>query len=786
VSADARRAVAALGALLAVAVGSAWYFLIGAQPSAWAAPNSRSTMASANFVGSEACASCHQAEARLWQTSHHFFAMQHATGKSVLGDFSGVSFEHFGMRSKFYRRGGKFLVETDGADGKPAEFQVQYTFGLAPLQQYLVAFPGGRLQALPIAWDSRPKSQGGQRWFHLYPNDKIGHDDALHWTKPYQNWNYMCAECHSTGVRKNYNALTDSFATRWSEISVGCEACHGQGSRHVAWAHAQMSGWRGGKDSDPNKGLLVRFDERSGAVWQRIAETGNARRSAPLPALRKEVETCGRCHARRSEFSEDWIPGHWLSDTHLVSPLMQTLYEPDGQMLDEVYNYGSFRQSKMFAAGVTCSDCHEPHSDALRAPGDGVCLQCHSAGKYATPAHDHHASAQPALVCASCHMPSRTYMVVDVRHDHSFRIPRPDLSVTLGTPNACNDCHKDKSPQWAAAAVAKWYGPNRKGFQTYAAAFHAAWMGGDLASQLLAAVTTDPQTPSFARAGAWEALGNVSPSSTATQKGLSDPDPMVRIAALDSLAGARPEQIWPMAAQLLSDRVRGVRLRAAWLLAPVPRANQPEADRAAFDRAAQEFVAAQRFNADRADARTTLGSYFVRRGMASEAESEFQAGMRLDRHYAPAAIGLADLYRQQNRDGNAEAVLRKAITASPRDAQLRLAHGLALIRLHRVAEALAELQRAVQLAPDDPANAYVYAVALNSSGRAAEAIVTLKESLAKHPADRDTLMALATFSRDSGDGASALKYARQLTRTFPNDPDAAALVVDLQRTSETR
>ena len=377
------------------------------------------------FVGSETCAGCHRPEAELWRSSQHKHAMDHATDKSVLGDFKDASFDYFGMRSRFFREDGKFLVETDGADGKLATFEVKYTFGLDPLQQYLIEFPDGRLQALSIAWDSRPKEQGGQRWFHLYPDEEIKHDDVLHWTRLSQNWNFMCAECHSTGVRKNYDAAADRFATSFAEISVGCEACHGQGSRHVAWARAQQSWWPFGKSEDPRKGLLVRFDERRDVVWPINPRTGNAARNFTPALVRKEVETCGLCHARRGTFSEEWVPGRSLSDTHVVSPLGRGLYHADGQMLDEVYNYGSFKQSKMFAAGVTCSDCHEPHAGKLRAGADGVCSQCHAPDKYAAASHHRHEAAKTPPACASCHMPARTYMGVDRRHDHSFRVPAP-------------------------------------------------------------------------------------------------------------------------------------------------------------------------------------------------------------------------------------------------------------------------------------------------------------------------------------------------------------------------
>jgi predicted CXXCH cytochrome family protein len=768
--------IAALATVIVVAIGVGYQVLKG---SPWNAPNTPV----ATFVGSETCAGCHQTEAAPWGSSQHKLAMQHATDKTVLGDFRDATFDYYDVHSRFFREDGKFLVETDGPDGKLGVFEVKYTFGLDPLQQYLVEFPDGRLQALSLAWDSRPRDQGGQRWFHLYPDEEIKHDDVLHWTKLNQNWNFMCAECHSTGVHKNYDSATDRFATTWAEISVGCEACHGQGSRHVGWVRGEQSWWRFGKGEDPTKGLLVRFDERRDIAWRPDTSTGNATRSFTPALVRKEVETCGLCHARRGGLSEDWVPGRSLSNTHVVSPLSRGLYHADGQMLDEVYNYGSFKQSKMFAAGVTCSDCHEPHGAKLRAPADGVCLQCHSPEKYAAVAHHRHETASPTLSCASCHMPARTYMVVDRRHDHSFRIPRPDLSAKLRTPNACTDCHADKSPEWAASTIERWHGPRRKGFQTYAEAFHAGWTNDVEAAALLAAVAASPSTPAIARASALTELGpRLSPSNISLARtGLSDSDPMVRIGALDMLEGVAPAQLWALVSPLLSDSNRGVRIRAASLLAAVLTGSQPLADRERFENAAAEFVAAQRVNADRPEARTALGTFYARRGLVAQAEDEYKAGLKLSPRYAPATINLADLYRQLGRDGDGESVLRAAIVVSPRDAGLHHALGLTLTRLRRPDDALGELRRAAAIEPERARYAYVYAVALHSIGRGDEAMIVLKEGFARHPADRDILQALMTFSRDSGDVGSALEYAERLIRIAPSDRDLASIIENLRR-----
>jgi Flp pilus assembly protein TadD len=744
-----------------------------------AEPQGALASAAPHFVGSETCSQCHQAEAQLWQTSQHKHAMEHASDTTVKGDFVDRSFDHFGVRSRFFRQDGKFLVETDGPDGKLATFEIKYTFGVEPLQQYLVAFPDGRVQALPFAWDTRPKEQGGQRWFHLYPDDAIKHDDVLHWTKLNQNWNFMCAECHSTGVVKNYDAASDRFATHFAEISVGCEACHGQGSRHFAWAQKQDPA----ASDDAAMGLLVRFDERQGIAWQPDPATGLPRRSAPPAILRKEVETCGLCHARRSAFSEDWTPGRWLSDTHAVSGLTRGLFEADGQIRDEVYNYGAFKQSKMFAKGVTCSDCHEPHNGKLRITGDGTCLQCHAGDRYETAAHTHHEGTAPALTCASCHMPERSYMAVDRRHDHSFRIPRPDLSVSLDTPNACNGCHAEKSPAWAASAIEHWFGPKREGYQHYAEAFHAAFADQADADGLLAAVAANRDAPGFARGGALEALAShVSRSNAgAARNSLKDPDPMVRIGALEMLEGLPPQQLWPLVASLLSDESQGVRIKAASLLAGIPTASQPSADRAAFEHAAGEFIAAQRLNADRPEARSMLANFFAKRGLLGEAEIEWKAALRLSPQYAPAATNLADLYRGLGRDDEGLSLLRATIAIAPGDAGLHHALGLTLVRMKQSAAALTELQRAAGLDPNQARFAYVYAVALHSSGRGKEALAVLKDAVTRHPNSREFLSAMVSFSRSDGDIATALENAEHLARISPDDAKLAHMIEELRR-----
>ncbi len=733
--------------------------------------------ASADAVGTAACAGCHAKEYEAWRGSQHDRAMEEANERTVLGDFGGARFTHGGVTSRFFRRDGRYFVNTDGPGGKLADFEVRYTFGVHPLQQYLVELPGGRLQALGIAWDARPKAQGGQRWFHLYPDRKLKAGNPLHWTGIDQNWNYQCADCHSTNLRKNYDEATRTYETTWSEIDVGCEACHGPGARHAAWAKLDAAARR----ADASKGLAVALDERRGVAWAIDPATGSAARSAPRTSNR-ELETCARCHSRRGQFDDSWHPGSPFGDAYRLALIEPGLYYADGQMRDEVYVHGSFLQSRMHAKGVSCSDCHDPHTQKLRAPGNAVCGQCHAPARFDAPAHHRHAAGSPGAACAACHMPTTTYMVVDPRHDHSMRIPRPDRSVALGTPNACTGCHPKEGAKWAADAVARWYPQRKPGFQTWAEAFAAGDAGAPGAQAALAAVVNDPSLPAIARASAIPRLVRHPGRATlpALEKALADPDPMVRLAAASALRDADPALRARRLPKLLADPVRVVRIEAARGLAGAPESRLAADDRARFAKAIDEYLASLRYNADRPEAQTELGGYHLARGEAAAAAAAYRRALALDPTYVAASVNLADLLRGMGREREAEAALRDAIRADPTAAAPRHALGLSLVRQKRTQEALAALGEAARLAPDDARFAYVLGVAQYDAGRRADAMKTLDAALARHPYDREILVALASYERGAGNLAKAAQRAKLLASLEPDDPSLAQLARELE------
>ncbi len=778
---NSRRRYLLAGAVIAIAAAAgAWWALHPAAPPAAgpegaAAPAGRPTPSpppmAATFVGSDACAGCHDKAYAAWKDSHHARAMQHATPDTVLGNFAHASFRYAGVESTFFQRDGKYFVHTDGADGKLMDFEIKYTFGVGPLQQYLIEFPDGRIQALSIAWDSRPAAQGGQRWFHMYPNDKVDSHDELHWTRYAQNWNFMCADCHSTDVHKNYDAANNTFHTTYKEISVGCEACHGPGSAHLEWVKTTPK--------NATQGLTADLTQRHGVHWTIDAATGKPTRSIPR-AEDTEIDVCAQCHSRRSQIADGYRAGLPFLDFYRPAHLSPGLYYVDGQQHDEVYVWGSFLQSRMYHAGVTCGDCHEPHGQKLRAEGNALCATCHLAAKYDTPAHHHHEGTGRGTRCVDCHMPERTYMVVNPRRDHSMRIPRPDLTVKLGVPNACSGCHAQTDAQWAAQKVEQWYGHRPEGFQRYAEAFAYAEQRAAEAGPSLTSLALEPSNPAIARATALEDLARYPSRATAdaAQATLSDPSALVRRASAGTSAMLPPAERLPLLAPLLEDPVRIVRMEAASTLADAMAGATPN-QRTAFDRAAAEYESSLRFNADRPESRAALGNLYARQGRVEDAEAELRAALALDPKFAPAYVNLADLLRAQHQDAQAEQVLHDGLRQAPGAAALHYALGLTLVRLGRHADGLTELERAAKLAPDDARFAYVYAVGLNGAGKSAAALAEIDRALAREPDNRDLLNAAFTFRRDSGDAAGARRYAERLVERYPDDSDSVQLKREL-------
>ena len=684
------------------------------------------------FVGSLKCKDCHKNEFDKWQGSHHDHAMHVADDLTVLGDFNNAVFENHGIRSRFYRKGGKFFVETLGSDGKMGEFEITHTFGWFPLQQYLVPFPGGRLQCLPIAWDERDK-----KWYHLYP-DLSDPKDWLYWTHAGQNWNGMCAECHSTNLKKNYDTVTDTYNTTWSDINVGCEACHGPGSSHVAWAETP----------DMGRPRVDNFD---------LAVKTSGLNSRGM------VELCAPCHSRRAALGDYTHSESDLLDSLLPSLLNTGLYYPDGQILEEVYVYGSFTQSKMYHSDVDCSDCHDVHSLKLLKEGNSLCLQCHRAAEYDTKTHHFHKktgekgepikSADGKVAfnvgtgaqCIQCHMPGRNYMGIDYRPDHSLRIPRPDLSGSIDVPNACNRCHFDKSDAWSDEAITKWYGPGRR--PHYGTVIEAGRKELARAEGALLKIAGDPLYPVIVRATALSLLAAYPGENTLPtfEFALMDDEALIRQIAVNSLTVYDEKQMTALLAPLLYDPVKAVRMEAARRLAGKPATHLRDEDPKVFKQALREFEKSMEYAGDFAYGRYNLGNLYVALDRPEEAIRNYRAAIAIDELFYQAKVNLAMLYNGMGEKEKAETLLREVVAAYPQEYRVAYSLGLLLAEKKKYGEAARYLASAAGGMPDHARVHYNLGMLLDYLRKDSEAEMALLRALEIEPANIDFLTATVQY-----------------------------------------
>jgi Tfp pilus assembly protein PilF len=715
--------------------------------------------AEVTFSGSQKCAGCHKTQYDLWRASHHDLAMDKATETTVLGNFDNALLDHLGTRTTFYRKKDQFRVRTRGPDGLMGDFEIRYVFGVHPLQQYLVPFPGGRLQCLPIAWDARKN-----RWYHLNGSEPVQPDDWLYWTNAGQNWNGMCAECHSTNLKKNYDPESDTYRTTWSEIDVSCEACHGPGSRHVAWAE-----------------LPEMARPQTHGNYELAVKTGEI-------SARDQVELCAPCHSRRSILGDYTHYEKELLDSLLPVLLTEGLYFPDGQILEEVYVYGSFTQSRMYHRHVRCSDCHDVHSLKTVQEGNGLCLQCHKAVRYDTKAHHFH--KQPGETgdpikagngtvlhpvgsgaqCVQCHMPGRLYMGIDYRPDHSFRIPRPDLSVRLNTPNACNRCHTDKSAQWADNTMTQWYGPGRTGH--YATILAAGRQRLPEAKTGLIGLAGDTLYPVIVRATALALLEQYPGEEIqrALAEALTDPEALIRHTAVRLLSRIETDPRKTLLVAMLYDPVKAVRIEAANQISAIADpALGADHDRV-YRSGLEEYISAMTYSADFAFGRFNLGNLANHLKQTEQAAENYQAAIKIDNQFYAAKVNLAMLYNRKGDNAAAERLFQQTLAIRDDLPEVHYSLGLLLAEEKRYTEAALHLESASQAMPRYARVHYNLGQIWDYLNRADKAQAALERSYALEPENPDHLNALVRFYVKHGNFARIENVAQGI---LTHDPENA-------------
>lgn len=625
---------------------------------------------SEGYLGDASCLSCHQSEFKAWQGSHHDKAMQIANDSTVLGDFNDVKASLDRVSYEFFKNQEEFMIKVKELDGTEADYRVTYVFGITPLQQYIVDFPNGKKQVLRVTWDTLEN-----KWFHQYAGDEITITDWLHWTRGAQNWNTMCAECHSTNLKKDYFVEKDSFHTTYSSINVSCESCHGPGKKHVQWANSNQ------KEGEMH--MVLGNDQKS------------------------QLNMCAPCHARRMKLTKNLIPGNLFEDQYLIQNISSEYYHLDGQILEEDYVYGSFLQSKMHMQGIKCNDCHNEHSNKLKLEGNKLCLQCHVPEKYESKEHHFHEMNSESAQCINCHMTGRYYMGNDFRRDHSFRIPRPDQSIAYGTPNACIECHQNQSDEWAANWVKKWYGEERiPHFSDYLLLSHQNEISQEDRSKLDEFIN-DLNYPFIARS---TVIGNLTFNGEEQLRSLltalNDSSAVVRYHALMQFRSMAPQDRLAVARKHLTDETKLVRIGSAQLLIGFNGDGWSEADRLNLYKSNEEFEQMLFANADFSTGRLQLGDYFMQNNDVKSAIKHYKKALEMDSLLFPVYTNLATAFSiDQNTEGAFE-TLNTWMDYQPNAGRPYYLRALLNFELGNNDIAVEDLKMAIDLDPQDIRSMY--------------------------------------------------------------------------------
>ncbi|MBJ2138413.1 HEAT repeat domain-containing protein [Paraglaciecola chathamensis] len=758
-----------------------------------------------DYIGAQACQSCHQSEYDQWQHSDHFKAMQTANKDTVLGDFNDIEVNSHDIATRFFVEDGQYKLTTTNKQNKVQTFDVPYTFGFYPLQQYLVDVGEGKLQAFNIAWDSRSKEEGGQRWFHLQPIEKITPEHPFFWQRHFQNWNSRCADCHTTDLKRNFEPKSNTFATQFSEANVACESCHGPAGQHIKLA-------KKGELSAQDSG----FSQTLPALKNFSFSPNNPIAHADGKPNNSEINVCARCHSLRTPLTQPFAnieqrykqrykdthdktaanskknyqdthdktavnskknyqdthgksnhnphakqPQQRFVDDNRLEWIRAPFYHANGSINEEVFVAGSFMQSKMQHAGVTCSNCHNAHTGKVKIQGNGLCLQCHQAETFNSPEHHHHTPQTEGAMCVNCHMPEKTYMGVDDRRDHSFLIPDLSFNGDSSEPQTCLACHDKEDDHWRQKSQKVW------GSNTNSNVWQATRQQvQDGAPEGLEQAIAFIQNPANSRLRQASLLADL--SQYRSQQGvdialenLESDSALLRRAAVESLEILSPQARWQVLSQKLNEPSKSVRFEMARLLTDSI-GQLSRSDKAKLLPLLNEYREMLEMNADSPITQLAIGNLNTQLGDLAGAEQAYLTAYKIEPSYIPVLIQISEFYRQQGQDEKGAGYLSKALKVEPNNAQANHALGLFKIRQKQYGQALSNLKIAAHSDEAMPSFAYIYAVALEQQDRIKLAIRELEKAHQRWPRDGDVMSALISYLRKTGQNDKAQQYQSKL------------------------
>jgi len=486
---------------------------------------------------------------------------------------------------------------------------------------------------------------------------------------------------------------------------------------------------------------------------------------------------------RSNDFYNNYRP-------QLITP---PLYFSDGQILDEDYVFASFTQSKMYMHDVRCNDCHDSHSLKLKIDGNALCTQCHRGEEYDTYQHHFHKYANEkgepvtnkfgdivpvgeGALCKTCHMPARYYMGIDYRRDHSLRIPRPDLSILYKVPNACNDCHADKSFQWSEDFIKKYYGERKK--FTYGSVLSDGYLQNNGADTSLIHLIKNDLYPEIVRATAIQYLAayDNKKSKELIKSMLDNPEPIVRESAVTGFDENNIMDLITTLSPILDDPVKIVRFAAANRLFELDKQFFTDSLYNKISLVMNEYYNAILYTSDFPSGRYNLANYYSRKGDLVKAEKFYKDAIRLDGHFYPAKSNLALLYYSQGNFSEAEKLFLDLIKNNKEYTEGNYYLGLLYAEQKRYNEAANFLQR--YLLQKNPNSRTYYNLGLVyqylNQNQKAESILLKGNELI--PNNFDLIFALSDFYLKQKNFAKSLQFANELKIKFPSKPEGQQFI----------
>ena len=716
-----------------------------------------SGFANAEYAGSENCKECHQNFYDLWSPSHHGKAMQPVNAEFIEAAQMPASGE-FSIEGKTYHIeiGKSAMSMKENEADKENNYEVTWALGGKNVYYFLTPLENGKLQTIPLAYDVKNKN-----WYNN-PESAMRHfqegtapDEALPWKDRQYTFNTSCYSCHVSQLKNNYDLTSDSYQSTWKEPGINCETCHGPASEHIKIFENAREG-----EQIKTLGLI----------------------STKVFTNEQHNWACAPCHAKMNPISSGYTPGDRFFDNYDLTGLESNDFYPDGRDLGENYTYTGWMMNECNQSGqLHCVMCHTSSGrDRFKDNPNDACKMCHEENVINVVEHSGHKEGSAGAVCINCHMPKTEFGKM-VRSDHSFRPPMPEATIKFGSPNACNICHTDKTPEWANETVKKRKNGNyQEETLQWAEVLNEArsgdWKNADkIFDYIQKEKLNEVVIASFIRL-----LNNFNnekkwPVLTVALKSKS---PMVRSSAAAGLMGNFDEEVKQDLVQACNDEYKVVRIAAAASLSAFPENAFSDAEKQVVAKATDEYMNSIVSRPDDWSAHYNLALYYQNRGENVKALNSYETATNLYPDAVMPLINSSIIYSYTGNSVKAEENLKKAISIDPDNEAANLNLGLLLAEQGKMDEAAKALKIALKANPEQAVAAYNLSV-ISSAKSINDAIYYAQIATDINPDEPKYAYTLAYYQYQDNEKNQAEETLKTLIKSHPEYLTAVRFLSDI-------